>query len=183
MSKRRAVLTEVVQFVPLLTFAAPFVLAGAVDLSAAGSSFALAGVLAVVLTGGLVATSATLNPILVGVNVWLVVGAAAFGGPFEALEAAYVSQQAVTLFVGIAGVGLVQTLVVPGGFIGSVDLPPEIARRASLALVAVALVALAWSWCFEGEIRVGGALPFIALNAVRRAMLRRLLRVQVGPVA
>ena len=183
MSKRRAVLTEAVQFVPLLTFAAPFVLAGAVDLSAAGSSFALAGILAMVLSGVLVALKVAQNPILVGVNVWLVVGAAAFAVPLEALEAAYVTQQAITLFVGIALVALVQNLAVPGGFLGSVDLPPATVRRASWVLWAVALLAIAWSAAFHGEIRVGGALPFIALNVVRRMMLRRLLRLQVGPVA
>ena len=46
-------LVEVVQFIPVLTLAAGFVLSGEVDLAVAGTRFALAAAFAVVIVGGL----------------------------------------------------------------------------------------------------------------------------------
>ena len=165
----RAAALEAVQFLPLLSFAAPFVVAGEVDLSAAGGGFAIGAALAVAVSGALAAKKVAQNPILLGVNAWLLVGAAAFAA-VEPLAAWIASVQAASLFVGVLAVGAAAAALAPGGFVGD----PRAPRWASWALVALAGACLGWSLAFP-DIRVGGALPFIALNVVRRVMLRRLV--------
>jgi hypothetical protein len=48
--------------------------------------------------------------------------------------------------------------------------------RASSGLLALAGVALAWSWVLRSNIRLDGGLPFIVLNVARRVIIARALR-------
>jgi len=168
MSRARNVALEAVQFVPLLSFAAPFVLAGEVDLSAAGGSFVIGAMLAVAVSGALHWRGVAQNPILLGVNAWLLVGAVAFAA-VQPLADWIAEVQAASMFVGILGVGVAMAALAPGGFMGD----PRAPRRLSWVLVVLAAACLGWSFVYP-DIRVGGALPFIALNVIRRVMLRRL---------
>jgi hypothetical protein len=172
MSRAPAIMIEAVQFVPLLSFAAPFVLAGQVDLSAAGGSFLLGAALAIPIAGALAWKKIPQNPILLGVDAWLAVGALAFAAvpPLAELYARY---QAATLFVGAFVVGVALTALSPGGYLGMHPPRPDVVRKGSAALLALTAGAVAWALVFP-DIRLGGAVPFIALNVVRRVALRRL---------
>ena len=76
---------ELVQLVPVLSFALPFVLQGSVDLSRAAKGFLLGAGLAVAISLLLVLQKYVLNPILVGAGLWLVGGALAFNVPLALL--------------------------------------------------------------------------------------------------
>jgi hypothetical protein len=164
--------TELVQLVPVITLALPFIVKGEVELARAASGF-LAGAAAFVLVTALVLSrKAVLNPILVGTGVWLVLGALAFNVPIELLASSLVAAQGASLFVVIAVVGLVATFASPEGFIGAPNAAGWV-RRASLLLLALAVLAAAWAVYFRANIRLGAGVPFIALNVVRRVLLRR----------
>jgi len=167
---------EVLQFAPILTLASTFVVSGEVDLERAATLFVVAAAEAVGIIALVAALRAPLNTILLGTNVWLALGALAFGVPVEPLAELLGRLQAVVLFACIllGGVGI--AAFAPNGFVG-VALPDRrTVRLGSAILLVLSLLALVWSWIFVDDIRLGGGLPFILLNVSRRVLGRRLSR-------
>ncbi|MDG1484265.1 MAG: hypothetical protein P8R54_32030 [Myxococcota bacterium] len=162
-------LIEVVQFIPVLTLAAGFVLAGEIDLSVAAARFAIAAVLAVLIVGGLTWKKVRLNPFLVGADLWLLVGAVSFNLPIEPVKAAMVAAGGGGIFVGALLVGLAYTLTQPEGYLGVVS---DKTRPLSVVLLVLTAAGAAWAVAHPDSIRLGAALPFIAVNVLRRVMGR-----------
>ena len=121
----------------------------------------------------LVRLGRVLNPILVGTGLWLCLGAVAFNVPVAALALWLGETQAFGLFVAAFGVGIVTTLFSPSGYIGCQHRDARWVRRASAALLALTGLAAAWAFWFRADVRLGGGLPFIVVNVVRRIMIRR----------
>ncbi|HEX6276778.1 MAG TPA: hypothetical protein VFZ53_27230 [Polyangiaceae bacterium] len=164
---------ELVQLVPVITLALPFIVKGEVELARAASGF-LVGAVSFVLVSGLVLhRRAVLNPILVGTGVWLVLGALAFNVPVDVLASSFVTTQGFSLFIVIGVVGLVATFASPEGFIGARSDDAAWVRRSSFVLLVLAVAAAAWAFRFRSDIRLGGGVPFIVLNVVRRVVIRR----------
>jgi hypothetical protein len=169
---------ELIQLVPIVSLALPFIASGEVDISRAGSGLLIAALLTAPI-GALVRWLGGLqNPILLGTALWLWVAAVAFNLPLPGLEAMLVGAQGFGLFAGVFLVGLVTTWFSPHGFIGCRHADLRFLRRSSLALLALAAVALVWSFVFRHDIRLGGGLPFIVLNVVRRVIVVRATKNQ-----
>jgi len=164
---------ELVQLVPVVTLAFPFILHGTVDLSLAGTGFLLAAFLTVPVTFLVLWSKQLLNPILVGTSLWLWLGALAFNVPIAGLAAWLTSTQAFGLFVAAFAAGAVATLTSPTGFLAARGAPTSVARRYSFVLLGLSGACCLWSWFFRHDVRLGGGLPFIALNVVRRVLGRR----------
>jgi hypothetical protein len=163
---------ELLQLLPVVTLAFPIVTSGVVDLASLGPAFAVAAVLAVGVTAAVAGTGRVLNPILLGTNLWLALGAVAFNVPVAPLAEAIASTQAFGLFVCAGLVGIVATAAAPVGYVGARGEPTQV-RRASYVLLALTAVAIAWAWGFRADVRLGGGLPFIALNVARRVLISR----------
>lgn len=163
---------ELIQLVPVISLAFPFILAGQVDLGRAGPAFLLAAVLAIVVSAVVVLRKHLLNPILVGTGAWLWAGALAHYLPIPALWSWLVATQAFGLFAAALLAGAITTLVSPWGYLAYRSESPSWNRKASLALLALTALAVAWAWSFRQDIRLGGGLPFIVLNVVRRLLGR-----------
>ncbi len=174
MSRTGPILVEGIQFAPILTLASTFVVSGEVDLERAGTLFVVAAAEAVVITGVLVTLRKPLNPVLLGTNLWLALGALAFGPPIGPLAALVDRTRAIGLFACALAVGGALTALSPRGYLGAALADPAVVRRGSLIMLALTVVALAWAWAFVDDIRLGGGLPFIALNVSRRVLVRRL---------
>jgi len=172
MSRAKAALIEVAQFIPIISFALPFIVAGEVDLSTAGTSFYVAAAVAVAVIGGLTAKGVQQNPILVGSGVWLILGALGFAAVYP-LEALISQTQAASLFAVILAVGVGFTATARGGFIGMPEAEPAIVRMGSIIMIVLAAAALGWAFVAQ-DIRLGGGLPFILLNVIRRVLSRQL---------
>jgi hypothetical protein len=170
---RNPMWAELIQLVPVISLALPFVVQGSVDLRRAASGFMLGASLFVVISWLIVRLRHVLNPIAVGSGVWLVAGALAFGVPIAPLEAIVTSSQGFSLFVTITMVGLAALLLSPQGFIGHRTTDRAFVVRASLVLLALSVGAAAWAFRYRADIRVGGGLPFILLNVARRVLIRR----------
>jgi len=164
---------ELVQLVPVLSFALPFVARGSVDLSRAASGFLLGAGLAVGVSLLLVQQKHVLSPILVGAGLWLVAGALAFNVPLAPLAAWFVAAQASGLFVMALAVAVPAMLFSPHGYIGARSADVSWLRRSSLLLLAATVVTVVWAFWFRSNVRLGGGLPFIALNVTRRLLVRR----------
>ena len=76
---------------------------------------------------------------------------------------------------GVIGfiVGVLAMLFSRSGYIGYRHDDARWVRRASAALLALTALAGAWAFWFRTDVRVGGGLPFIVVNVVRRIMIRR----------
>jgi hypothetical protein len=164
---------ELLQLVPILTLAFPFIVAGEVDLGRANLGF-LAGALLSVPIALVVARRQCLqNPILIGTNLWLWLGAIGFNAHVTGLMAWLVRTQAFGLFVAVLGVGLVSAWLLPNGFVACRSDDTRWLRRASLGLLGLTMASVVWSWIFRDNIRLGGGLPFIVLNVARRVLSLR----------
>lgn len=172
-TSRNPAWAEAVQLLPVITLALPFILAGRVDLARAGWGFLLGAVLAVAISAIVVMRGKLLNPILVGTALWLGLGAIAFQVPVAPLADWLAKTQAFGLFVAAFAVGLMATLFFPQGYIASGSSDRRWIRRASLGLLALTAVAVAWTWIFRSNVRLGGGLPFIVLNLARRLVARQ----------
>jgi hypothetical protein len=148
----------------------PFIVQGEVDLSRAAGAFLVAALLTMPVTLTVLVRGHLLNPILAGTALWLWLGAIAFNLPAAAAATWLTETQAFGLFVSSLGVGLVVTFASPYGYVACRSSDPAGRRRASLILLAATVVVVAWAWWFRGDIRVGGGLPFIVLNVVRRSL-------------
>lgn len=176
---RNPVWAELVQLVPIVSLALPFIVDGKVDIARAGSGFLLGALLTVPVTVAVVARRHLLNPILLGAGLWLWLGAIGFMLPVPLLATWLAETQAAGLFLGALAVGTVATLVSRHGYIACYSPDPRFIRRASLILLGLTLLVAAWAWVFRHDVRLGGGLPFIVLNVARRMMgMRDRARVQ-----
>lgn len=164
---------ELVQLVPVVSLAFPFIVAGKIDLARAGTGFLVAALLTLPVSAVVLWQRAVLSPILLGTDLWLWVGAVAFRAPIPGLAAALGEAQGAGLFAGIVLVGVLGTSISRQGFIGARHPDAGWVRRSSSVLLALAFVALGCSWFVRHNIRLGGGLPFIVLNVARRAIIRR----------
>jgi len=171
--RRNPVWAELVQLVPVISLAFPFIVEGKVDISRAGSGFLIGALLAIPISAVVVLRKHLLNPILVGAGLWLWLGALAFWLPVAPLAAWLVQTQAFGLFVAALAAGVAATLMSPHGYVACRSSDPRWIRQASLGLLGLTLVILCWSWLFRHDIRLGGGLPFIVLNVARRVLGRR----------
>ncbi len=173
MSKSKTFLFEAVQFMPVIIFASSFIVSGGVDLSRAATLFVVSGIGAFVITSALIIKKVQLNPVLLGTNIWLCVGALAFGAPVPALASVLAKMRAAGLFACVLGVFMPLMFFSPAGFIGMPHPNAKTVRKLSLLLFAAATVMFVWSIIMMDNIRLGGGLPFILLNVTRRMMMRR----------
>jgi hypothetical protein len=172
-TRRNGVWAELVQLVPIICLALPFIVAGKVDISRAGSGFLLGALLTIPISAVVVLRKHLLNPILVGTGLWLWLGAIAFTIPVPALNAWLVQTQAFGLFVAAFVAGLAATILSPQGYVAYRSSDPRWIRKASFGLLGLTVVILCWAWMFRHDIRLGGGLPFIVLNLGRRVLGRR----------
>jgi hypothetical protein len=164
---------ELIQLMPVITLALPFIVAGTVDMGEAGTGFLVGGVLAVVVTVLVEVKGHLSNPILVGTGLWLLFGALAFNVPIPEAAQWLSETQALGLFLAAFVVGVVATFRSRYGYVGCPSGDAAWVRKASLGLLALTAVCIGWGWVFRQDVRLGGGLPFIVLNVARRVLIRR----------
>jgi hypothetical protein len=167
------VLIEVVQFVPVLTLAAGFVISGEIDLSVASARFAVAATAAVLIVAALALRRVQQNPFLVGADLWLILGAVSFNLPIEPIKATLVQLGGGGLFLGALLVGIGYTVLKPEGYLG---VEGKQTRTLSVVLLLLTAAAAAWAISRPDDIRLGAAIPFIGINVLRRVMGRLVRR-------
>jgi len=116
------------------------------------------------------------NRLILGGNLWLVVGGAAAVGEQWWLLQGYQRLGEASLLVAMLITGIV-SLPTRAGFVGKVGTGSTV-RSASLALLAAAVCAVAISVALRGDPKLAGVMPVIAL-----AWLNRYLRGWVTGVA
>lgn len=161
---------ELIQLIPILVLAFPFIVAGSVDLSQAGNGFLAGALLSIPIMLTVRWKGGLLNPILIGTNLWLGLGAVAFKLQLAHVTDWLVETQALGLFVAVLLVGVVSTWLLPEGYIACKSHSASWLRRTSLGLLGLTALTVVWAWLFRQNIRLGGGLPFIVLNVTRRVL-------------
>lgn len=169
-TRKNPVWIELLQLLPVLSFAFPIIWEGRVDLERAGPGFVVGALLTLPVGGVVVRSKHLFNPILIGVGLWLWIGAIAFQVPVESVKAALASTRAFGMFVTAFLVGLAATWLSPHGYVGCRSADAAWVRRASLGLLGVTAATVGWAWFTRHDVRLGGGAPFIVLNVARRVL-------------
>lgn len=180
MNKAESFFLEAVQFVPIITLASSFIVRGEANLEHAAILFEISAVAAIVITAALTARKVLLNPILLGTNLWLCIGAVGFGVPITPLAEQIGTGRGFGLYLCVLAVEIVLTASASSGGIGLRHPNKALVRRLSLMLLGLTAIAAIWSFLFMESIRLGGALPFIILNVSRRMLIRRSLLMVIS---
>jgi hypothetical protein len=136
-------------------------------------AFKASSLLAVLELTYLLSRHAPANRLILGANIWLIMGGvAAFLGQWWWLR---IYQQAgeASLFLTILVVGLVSTFLSPSGFIAKTGHAPSV-KQASLILLTAVGCALVVAIYFRGNVKYAAVIPVITLSWLNRYLRHRL---------
>ena len=167
-----AVVEYVLGFFALAVFAAYAFAHGTPSEARWISAFKLGGCLAALELLVLWRRKPIANRLVVGANLWLLVGgAAALTQQWWVLEDYYQHFGEASLFAAMLGVGVVSTFVLPGGFVAVLG-PRRKVLVASMVLLVAVLAALFVAVVYRGDTRIAAVLPVIALSWLNRGLRR-----------
>ncbi|MDO5650659.1 MAG: hypothetical protein Q4G13_00790 [Moraxella sp.] len=129
----------------------------------------------------LIAQGKPLNRIMLGVNWYLIVGAAAVMSNQTALLALFNNLKESGIFLCLLMVGICTTFGSKAGFVGvpataeafETSVRRDI-RTYSIWLIVIACIGLVLSFCFRGQIIISAAAPLVFLSVAIRLLQRHL---------
>lgn len=128
----------------------------------------LAGVqLAWTLWGGTV-----VNRVVLGVNLYLVIGALSFYLNWVLLGRAYDNLRETGVVAAITLIGLITTIASPYGFVGIAG-PRAKVRNRSMIMLAVAGAGCAVSLAFRGNLILSAAVPIMGIQLSQKFLARK----------
>lgn len=117
-----------------------------------------------------------MDRIMLGINLFLIVGAIGFLLNNDTILDWYGSTKGGPLFCAVAIVGIITTMFSSRGFIGVVAKKRELVVYSSLLLLAATFIALVWSVSAESQgIFWAIVVPFILLKVMREKLIEHLL--------
>lgn len=166
-------MSALVQFFPLSLFATYAFWRGVPTNERWVVAFELAALAAVIQLSILLPQRRPMNRLILGANVYLLIGgAAALAKQWWLLEA-YGALKESGIFLSMLGVGVVTTFATSAGFVAVADAPREPIRRASLWLLRATLLAFVMALAFQGNRTLAAVVPVIALAVLQRALASR----------
>jgi len=167
------------QFFPLTVFLRVALLHGAPQTEDWLLAFAWGGGVAVVQLVLFVvfARARPMNRLMLGVNVYLILGGAAVLSNQIGLLQALRDLQESGIFLCLLLVGMGTTLASPAGFVGAPDVSGQRDVQVySLILLGLAGAGMLASFVFRGQMVFSAAIPLIVLSLATRVFQRRLAR-------
>lgn len=117
-----------------------------------------------------------MDRIMLGLNIFLIVGACGFLFEIPAILDWYSSSKGGPLFTCIAVVGFISMFCTKTGFIGIATKKKEIMNYTSFLLLAATFIALVWSVSAEAYgLLWAVVMPFIVLKITRDQLITHLL--------
>lgn len=174
MSRTMQRLLLLIQFLPLTVFVGCARGKGFTD-EAWAVAFLMGGIAAVVETVLLVALRrVTLNRLILGANLFLMVGAIGFGIGVMPIMEIYGLMRESALLASVLVVGIVTTFATEVGFIEVEGQDRRETVVHSIYLILVTLAVLAVSFTFRGNTLWAGIIPFLIVVFARGALQRKL---------
>lgn len=165
----------IIQFLPLTAFVIT-ARVGGLTTDAWPIAFQVGGLLAVAETLLLVWRRTPLNRLLLGANVFLIIGAISFALQIDFILRLYGQAQEAALFGSVFLVGIITTFWTDRGFVEVKVGNRQKIIQSSIALLIVTGLCLGMSVFFRGNVWLGGTLPFVVLIVARYLLQRRLGR-------
>ena len=137
-------------------------------------AFKLGAILAALEIAILYARKPPMNRLILGGNIWLLVGGLAFVFGQEKFLRMYESMGEASVFAAILCVGIIATLYSKNGFVGVQASRNKVLTYSAYLLIATA-TAFVTAIVFKGNIKIAGVLPLTALAFFHR-YLRHVLR-------
>jgi hypothetical protein len=176
----QAVLLGALELAGLLTFLFMITKRGPVGAPVWANAFKTGATIVVIFYALRLRHLASSNGLILGANVWLMLGGLATAAHLGAILAWYDMQREASVFIVIFVVGGLLTLVAPGGFVG-VNVERRRVLLASAALLAMVVVDIAVAVHFRGNLRWGAVVPMAVLIWMSRLVRRRLSTASVQP--
>lgn len=165
---------DLIQFLPLIVF---------LNMRRLGFDYEerfLAGAgAALVVVALLVALRVRMNPLLVGVQAWLLIDALAFLVHFPLLVDVLLGLRESFFFLVIIVVGSIY-VARSGSLLNVEDVDAGTARRASFALLALAVLAFLFSIALRGNEVIAGVIPSVVLFVAQTIAGARARRAALG---
>lgn len=174
-------LSGLVQFFPLSLFATYAFWRGVPTGQRWVEAFELAALAAVVQLSILLLRRRPLNRLILGANLYLLIGGAAALGRQWWLLDVYGALRESGIFLSMLVVGVVTTFATSAGFVAVAGAPREAVRRASLWLLAATVIAVGMALTFRGDRTWAAMVPVIALAVLQRLLSSRLVAVVSWP--
>lgn len=161
---------EYIKFFPLIIFLWCAKLLG-MNEEAWRTAFIASGLAACLLTGFLIYKKVVLDRLMLGANIFLIVGALAFIFDIESILYWYGVYQGAVFILPIVVVGIC-SLCSSAGFIGIENKNKEAVRSTSLYLLGASVICLLWSIMLNRSgIFISAALPFIVLKIIQAKLI------------
>lgn len=161
-------LRGLIQFIPLTVFVSVFRITNDWTLA-----FQVGGATAILQAALLKILRQHSDLVLVGINLFLVIGALAFIAKVEPVLMVYSNFQEATLFLAIFLVALISTATLKRGFIDMQQLPRSEVVRASLFLIAAVVASIFIAIHWSGNLWLAGVLPMILIVVARKKIRQR----------
>ena len=153
-------------FLPLFSFVLVARLHGMTDL-AWKEAFLLSGLIFMVVIAIQLHAKVVIDRVMLGVNIFLAVGALAFLADIDPLLYYYGMYKGVAFLSCIAAVGLITSCFSESGFIGVASHNKKLIRDSSLQLLAINFAAIAWSFVMNADgLIISVVLPYIVLRVM-----------------
>ena len=120
----------------------------------------------------------SLNRLILGISLYLIIGCLALLTNHTWLNQMYGILKASGMLVSIIIVGVVSLLVSPAGFIGVLSTDRKKVIMFSLYLLLVALIAFLLSFSLQGNKWLSEVIPFIGLFAIQGLLRFQMAKIQ-----
>jgi hypothetical protein len=137
------------------------------------NAFIIGGALAVLETAVLALKRIHLNRLILGANLFLILGGLGFLLELQPILNLYGKYTQAVLFFSMLLVGLATTLFTPSGYIGTTKCSKAWIRKNSLYLLAATLLATLISLYFRGSVLKAGLAPFLIIYFTRHYLIRK----------
>jgi hypothetical protein len=168
---------KLVQFLPLTIFVLISRIYGTTD-DVWSMAFQIGAVAACLQILIFIVSKKSLNRILLGTNLFLILGGVGFYFRFKPILNIYGTMREATIFCSLLLVGIVSTLFTQRGYIDTDKLLDNkvTIKKSSIFLLAITAVSLVISVLMRGNIWLSGTLPFIFILVAKSLLVKKMAK-------
>ncbi|MBI5483506.1 MAG: hypothetical protein HY888_03465 [Deltaproteobacteria bacterium] len=174
MSKTINSATGLFQFVPLTVFTFYSFRTGVPTQERLFNGFMIGAVVAVIQLLWLMRQQRPANRLVLGANLWLIIGGAAVFLQLWGVLKIYRELREAGVLAGMFEIGIVTTLFSPAGYVGSMNGEAALVRKYSYLLLFATMLALLFGLYFRGNTLLAAVIPIVILAVLNRLFNKKL---------
>jgi hypothetical protein len=174
MKKTLAIAASLLQFLPLTVFTLYSFRTGVPSQDRLFNGFMIGAVVAVMQLLWIMRQERPANRLIMGVNLWLIIGGTAAFFQFWNILKVYRELREAGVLVCMLAIGTITTLLSPSGYVGSLTGETTRVRTYSFLLLFATLLALLCALYFRGNTLLAAVVPIVVLAVLNRYFNTRL---------